>query len=436
MLGRTNAERPPGTQEKVEAAKSPSKPSLSNSGGLIGDAMTLYDYTSAMRQISSVMKETNYTRDAAEQIRKPLRDALRATIQQSQQLANQNSTSDVQQLHAQREQLQDINERFKQLSSAMLPLSQEVIVINNSRTNLEQWRDSIAREAKYILRAVLLRVLAILLALAAVFILSEVWRRVTFRYIGDPRRRRQFLVLRRVVIGFLVCVVLTFGFVSQFSSLATFAGFITAGIAVGLQAVLLSIAAYFFIIGRYGIRVGDRISVAGITGDVVDIGLVRMYVMELAGTGLDFYPTGRIVAFSNSVLFQTGTPLFRQIPGTEYTWHEVVMTITPQGDHKGVEQKLMALVNDVYSKYRGEIERQHAAIERRVDILVDMPRPEARLQFADAGLELLVRYPVEIRTAPNTDEDMTRKVLDLIAKDESMKTAVSGTPKIRSAIRG
>ena len=83
--------------------------------------MTLYDYTSAMRQISSVMKETNYTRDAAEQIRKPLRDALRATIQQSQQLANQNSTSDVQQLHAQREQLQDINERFKQLSSAMLP---------------------------------------------------------------------------------------------------------------------------------------------------------------------------------------------------------------------------------------------------------------------------------------------------------------------------
>src|SRR5262249_9174329 len=59
--------------------------SLANSGGLIGDAMTLYDYTSAMRQIGSVLKETNYTRDAAEQLRKPLRDALRATIQQSQQ---------------------------------------------------------------------------------------------------------------------------------------------------------------------------------------------------------------------------------------------------------------------------------------------------------------------------------------------------------------
>jgi small-conductance mechanosensitive channel len=282
----------------------------------------------------------------------------------------------------------------------------------------------------------LLRVLAILLALSAVFVLSEVWRRVTFRYVGDPRRRRQFLVLRRVVIGFLVCVVLTFGFVSQFSSLATFAGFITAGIAVGLQAVLLSIAAYFFIIGRYGIRVGDRISVAGVTGDVVDVGLVRMYVMELAGTGLDFYPTGRIVAFSNSVLFQTGSPLFRQIPGTEYTWHEVVVTIAPNGNYRAVQEKLMGEVEHVYGKYRAEVERQHATIERRVDILVDVPRPESRVQFAEAGLELLVRYPVEIRTASDTDEEMTRRVLDLIANDDSVKNAISGTPKIRSAIRG
>jgi len=226
------------------------------------------------------------------------------------------------------------------------------------------------------------------------------------------------------------------GFVSQFSSLATVAGFITAGIAVALQAVLLSIAAYFFIMGRYGIRVGDRISVAGITGDVVDIGLVRMYVMELAGTGLDFYPTGRIVVFSNSVLFQTGTPLFKQIPGTEYAWHEVVVTIAPHGNHKAAEEKLLATVDEVYARYRDEIERQHATIERRVDIQIEAPRPEARLQFAETGLELLVRYPVEIRRAPDTDEEMTRQVLHLVENDEVVKGAVAGTPKIRSAIKG
>ena len=318
------------------------------------------------------------------------------------------------------------------------PTAALALLIGRLWKHLEKWpwRNSIERESRQTLRAVLFRVGGILLALAVILVLSEVWRRITFRYIAEPRRRRQFLVMRRVVMGFLIAIVLTLGFVSEFSSLATFAGFITAGIAVGLQAVLLSVAAYFFIIGRYGIRVGDRISVAGITGDVVDIGLVRLYLVELAGTGLDFYPTGRIVVISNAVLFQTGTPLFKQIPGTEYAWHEVVVMIVPNGNHKGVQDKLMAAVNSVYEKYRPEIDRQHANIERRVDIQIAAPKPEARLQFADAGLELLVRYPVEIRKAPDIDEEMTRKVLQLVEGDEALKAAVSGTPKIRSAVKG
>jgi hypothetical protein len=65
-----------------------------------------------------------------------------------------------------------------------------------------------------------------------------------------------------------------------------------------------------------------------------------------------------------------------------------------------------------------------------------MPRPEARLQFADGGLELLVRYPVEIRNAPDIDEEMTRKVLELVETDGGLKAVVSGLPKIRSAVKG
>ena len=422
--------------EKQVITPTSSKPSLANSGGLISDAMTLYGYLAAVRQIDALIEETDSMRDAADHLRTPLRDGMRATIQRSQQLSSQPPGSDLDQLQAERKEFQALTERFKQLSTALLPLSQEIIVLTDSRTNFEEWRSSIAHESRQALRSVLVRVIGIVVALAVILVLSQIWRRVTFRYVSDPRRRRQFLVMRRVVIGFLIAVVLVLGFVSEFSSLATFAGFITAGIAVGLQAVLLSVAAYFFIIGRYGIRVGDRISVAGITGDVVDIGLVRLYLMELAGTGLDFYPTGRIVVFSNAVLFQTSTPLFKQIPGTEYAWHEVVVMIAPDGNHKMAQEELLAAVNAVYSRYRQSIERQHANIERHVDIQVEMPRPEARLQFADGGLELLVRYPVEIRNAPDIDEEMTRKVLELVETDGGLKAVVSGFPKIRSAVKG
>ena len=421
--------------EKPVTASAAAKPSLANSGGLISEAVTLYDYMTAVHQIDTIIKETNDTREVADRLRTPLRDAVRETIKQSQALASETLPTDPQQLQTERETFQQITERFKKLSSALLPLSQEVIVLNDAKTNLEEWRSSIARESRHVLQSVLIRVGAIVIALALILLLSEIWRRITFRYIADTRRRRQFLVLRRVVIGFLFVIVLLLGFVSEFSSLATFAGFITAGIAVGLQAVLLSVAAYFFIIGRYGIRVGDRISVAGVTGDVVDIGLVRFYLMEMSGTGVDFYPTGRLVVLSNAVLFQTGTPLFKQIPGTEYSWHELVIVIAPQGDHGAAQEKILATVNAVYSQYSQEIEMQHAGIVRRVDIFVPTPRPEARLQFSDAGLELLVRYPVDIRRAPDIDEEMTRRVLHLIETDPALKVAFSSSPKFRSTAK-
>src|SRR5262249_50092908 len=157
---------------------------------------------------------------------------------------------------------------------------------------------------------------------------------------SDPRRRRQFLILRRFVTGFLVIVVVVVGFVSEIGSLATFAGFITAGIAVALQTVILSIAAYFFLVGRYGLRVGDRVTAGGVTGDVVDVGLVRLYLMELAGNGVDVYPTGRVVVFSNSVLFQAN-PLFKQIPGTEFAWREVSVPLAPTGDYALAEKTML-----------------------------------------------------------------------------------------------
>ena len=187
-------------------------------------------------------------------------------------------------------------------------------------------------------------------------------------------------MLRQFVIGFLFGIVIILGFVSEFSSLATFAGFVTAGIAVGLQTVLLSVAAYFFVIGRYGIRVGDRISISGVTGDVIDVGLVRLYIMELAGPAVDLYPTGRIVVFSNSVLFQAATPLFKQLPGTDYTWHEVALDLAPGGNHKAVEEKVSAAVNSIFEKYRATLESQTGYVEGHMEFQLEVARP--RLETA------------------------------------------------------
>ena len=399
-----------------------------SSSGLIGELMMLYGQMENIRAADQLVDETESVRKIASDLREPLRKQLSATLQSGKDLANKTGVP--------KQQYDALIARFNQLSAALLPLSQEIVVLDQCRSNLLEWKRSLANESAVMLRSLIFRVLGIAIALGVILGLAEAWRRLTFRYVHDPRRRRQFLLLRRFVMGFLIGIVVILGFVSEFSSLATFAGFVTAGIAVGLQTVLLSVAAYFFVIGRYGIRVGDRITVAGVTGDVIDVGLVRLYIMELAGTGVDLYSTGRIAVFSNSVLFQATTPLFKQLPGTQYTWHEVVLPLAPAADFGLLQKTVLGTVEAACKDSGRPLGRYQPELEHGVEISVTPPLPHQHLQFADTGLELAVRYPVDLRNASEVDDKITRVLLDIIKNDKQIQSGIAGTPKIRAAVKG
>ena len=417
-----------------DAAKNVAKPGVQATGssaGLIGEVVSLYELLEGRHQITQLTQETEHVKQTAEKLRAPLTATLRATIQQGEQLANQTGTTDVD-----RKQFDVLAARFKQIAKATLPLSQEIILLDQSNANLVEWGQSLEHESHRIFFSILWRVASITLAIGVILLLSEIWRRITFRYIADVRRRRQFLLLRRIVVSFCMGIVLILGFVSEFSSLATFAGFITAGLAVGLQTILLSVAAYFFLVGRWGIRVGDRISVAGVTGEVVDVGLVRLYLMELAGTGVELYQTGRIVVFSNSVLFQATTPLFKQLPGSEYAWHEVSVALNPDSKFDLVESQVIEAVHSIHMPYGQELQRQLGTTERNIDIQMKVPEPHGQLQYTDTGLEYVVRYPVGLHQIAEADEKVTRKLLELLQQQPDLRASISGFPKIRAAVKG
>jgi Mechanosensitive ion channel len=433
---------------------SPGTNTTAAANGLIGEVVALYDQLQALNQVSRLMTQTASVRDAAMKLRNPLLTTLKATIQQGEQMAASPNSAPAEAATApapapvtigaknnskpdpERQQFDVLATRFKQISAAALPLSQEILLLDQANSNFLEWRQALIHESNRILRTVVLRVMAIALAIGIILLLSEIWRRITFRYITDVRRRRQFLMLRRIVIGFCMGIVFILGFVSEFSSLATFAGFITAGLAVGLQTILLSVAAYFFLVGRWGIRVGDRITVAGVTGDVVDVGLVRLYLTELAGTGVDLHPTGRIVVLSNAVLFQATTPLFKQLPGAEYTWHEVAVALNNGGNHGLVEQQLLGAVHSMHSPYGEELQRQLGQTERRIDIQMKVPKPHGLLQYTDTGLEYVVRYPVALHQVSEVDEKITRRLLDLLQQQPELQASLTGFPKIRAAVKG
>jgi small-conductance mechanosensitive channel len=408
------------------------------SSGVSSQAVVLFDLLGARHSIDDLLAQEQIVHNQATNLRTPLTAALRNTFAQAQTLSMQITapTSVTATPPANTPSFTELTKTFKAISGASVPLSQQLILLEQSQATLRAWRTVVDSEYKSVLRTLLLRVIIIGCALLLIFGVGQVWRRATTRYVRDVRRRRQILVLRRLVIGFLSCLVVLFGFVTQFNSLATFAGFITAGIAVGLQTILLSVAAYFFIIGRYGVRVGDRITVAGVSGDVIDVGLVRFYMQELAGTGTELLPTGRVAVFSNSVLFQAGTPLYKQMPGTEYAWHELTIKLAPTADYKAAISTMLSAISQHYDAYRSEIETQHEQVEAWMDTPIKAPTVESRTQFVDGGLQLWVRFPVMIREALDTDEKITEALLTLMSTNDTVKAAVVGQPTIKATVKG
>lgn len=425
--------------------------SAARSSGVSTQAVVLFQLLATRHSIDTWVAETDSLHEQAMEFRKPLAKLVRYVISNgqvlSQEIEDQNgatiaavnsakSAALATDIQAVRRRYDTVTSTFNALSSALVPLTQEIITLEQSRANLLAWRAVVDSEYREVLRQLLLKVVEIAIALGILFVLSNLWQRATTRYIHDIRRRRQLMITRRVVIGFMSGLIIIFGFVTQFNSLATFAGFITAGIAVGLQTILLSVAAYFFIVGRYGVRVGDRITVAGVTGDVIDVGLVRFYMMELAGSGTELQPTGRVAIFANSVLFQSGTPLYRQMPGAEYGWHELSVKLALTANYSQASDQLRKLVEEVYDTYKPRIESQHRQVEAWMDSPIPAPAIDSRLQLVEGSLQLYIRYPVELRQGSQIDQQITRSVVALMDEDPDLKGAVSAAPTIRALVKG
>lgn len=414
---------------------------LMGEAGVFNQGQVMFELISTEHAIDTRIAALKQLHQQAADLRTPLINILRATLKEGTSLDNSalqasgaNSKTAGVQGAADKKAYDQLTDAFKTVSSVSIPISQELLLLEEAQGNLLSWRSAVDAERTGIVHSLLIRVVIIVLALVAILVIGEAWRRAVTRYVQDIRRRRQLLVIRRMTIGFLSGLVLILGAVTQFSSLATFAGFVTAGLAVGLQTVLLSVAAYFFIVGRYGVRVGDRITVASVTGDVIEVGLFRFYMLEMAGSGSVLHPTGRVAVFANSVLFQTGTPLYKQIPGTNYAWHEVSLKLKAGTDRQSVLSKIQHVVEAVYAEYKDQVERQHAQVEAWMDTSLPPAKVESRLAFSD-GLKFTVLYPVLIGRATEIDQRVVESLLEAMAADATLAQAIDGSPEIAAVVK-
>jgi len=424
---------PPGTsQPNTNTAPASTAAKIINSkaqpSGIWGLATDLIHLSGKRRSLKEVLATTDNLQKTGNGLRAPLVGDLQNLIHQGDQVFAAADTATPEGLAQETQQLDALTAQFKQVTTTLLPLSKVGVLLGIYETTLQNWRDSIRDEERDDLRQLLLRLGVLALMIALVFALGEVWRRASFRYVHDTRRRYQALLMRRIVIWSAVVIIVIVTFATQLGSVFTFAGLITAGIAVAMQNVITSIVGYFFLIGKYGLRVGDRVSVAGVTGEVVDIGLVRMHLMELGGPS-DSQPSGRVVAFSNSIVFQPTAGIFKQIPGTNFVWHELKLTLASETDYHSAKDRIIKAVDSALGNYRENIDSQRRMVERNLStVSAGELQPKVRLHYTASGIEATVRYPVEIEKAADIDDHLMRELLAAVEQEPRLKLISAEMP--------
>jgi len=396
--------------------------------GIWGLSTDLIHLSGKRQSLKDVLATTDNLKKTGDDLRAPLVDDLQNLIHQGDQVFAAADTATPEGLAQQTQQLDALTAQFKQVTTTLLPLSKVGVLLGIYETTLNNWRDSIRDEERDDLRQLLLRLSVLALMIALVFALGEIWRRASFRYVHDARRRYQALLMRRIVIWTAVVIIVIVTFATQLGSVFTFAGLITAGIAVAMQNVITSIVGYFFLIGKYGLRVGDRVSIAGVTGEVVDIGLVRIHLMELGGPG-ESQPSGRVVAFSNSIVFQPTAGIFKQIPGTNFVWHELKLTLASDTDYHIAKDRIIKAVESALGHYRENIDTQRRMVERNLStVSAGELQSKVRLHYTASGIEATVRYPVEIEKSTDIDDHLMRELLAAVEEEPRLKLISAEMP--------
>jgi small-conductance mechanosensitive channel len=204
-------------------------------------------------------------------------------------------------------------------------------------------------------------------------------------------------------------------------------GVFGAGIAFASQEVIGSFAGYLNIVTGSLYRIGDRVRLGNVVGDVMDIGILRTTVMEIGEWVQADQYTGRIVTIANRAVFSD--PVYNYTQHWHYLWDEIMVPITYTSNWRRAAE-IMLEHGHTYSTHL-QAEAQ-AELREMVDryLVHDTPvEPTLYIVMTDNWIEMTLRYVVEARERRKVKGELHRELLQHF-ESEAEITVASATFEI------
>jgi hypothetical protein len=236
---------------------------------------------------------------SANNLRIPLAGFITQLIQSV--VTSNSQTSDLRSLTEQKSHLDALTVDLKELSPAILALDKQKVLLAEYKSHVLPWRMTVEGQYRQAWKQLVNRVIVVLSVIGVLLAIGQLSRRFTLRHVHDPNRRRFVSMSHQFLTLFAITVVIVFVLASDLKSVATYFGLLSAGLLLALENVILATLGSLLLVGKRGIRIGDRVQVSGVTGDVIDMGMLQFRLREFDVENGRY--TGHVATFSNSLVF-------------------------------------------------------------------------------------------------------------------------------------
>ncbi len=269
-------------------------------------------------------------------------------------------------------------------------------------------------------------VAVVVIRLLASIVLRGLVRRIKDNT-GRYHARKLVLFSSYLVAGLAITVV----FSARLGSLTVAFGVAGAGIAFALQEVIASVAGWVAVLFGNFYRIGDRVELGGIRGDVIDIGVLRTTLMETGEWVKGDLYNGRIVRVANSFVFKA--PVYNYTADFPFLWDELKLPVKYGSDHREARALLERIAKENLSEYAAGAEATWKGLVGRYAIEDARVEPMVTLVATDNWIELTLRYAVDVKRRRTTQDELFMAILDAVEATEGRVQLASATFEIVAA---
>lgn len=194
-------------------------------------------------------------------------------------------------------------------------------------------------------------------------------------------------------------------------NLATFMSLSVSALTLALRDVIIN---FFFGLynKKHGIfRIGDRIEVDGVKGDVVNIGRLSFDLLEVQNEEYG-QSTGCIITMPNNFMNSKHIRNFNK--GFKYVWTELKINIPRDVDIDKTKKVLYDVVNtiDAIKKVPKNMQKDILEVQTNYKILYNDYKPIIYTRIFNRYYEFDIRYLIDVKQIRNVEDEILLKLIE------------------------